>query len=98
MRILFLFLSVLGTVPVGILVLLTFLSFPQWSDFTEKLTGREPELVHFYSASKSIAGMRISIQFVPRTLSEKLAPTIMLLTGIVVQLLGVLWYLYTRTE
>jgi hypothetical protein len=97
MRTCFVLVSFLGTIPGLFLVLLTFLGFPQWAIFTEKLVGPEPEVVQYYVVSK-VAGTRGSFEVVPRTLRSKLVPAIIIMVGICLQLLGLIWYFITRSE
>ncbi len=98
MRTSFMLLTAVGLLPGVLLILLTFFGFPQWSGFTERVIGQEPEVVHYYSVTKNIAGKKVSFQFVRRTLRHKLAPTIVLLIGTSLQLGGVFWYVLAQGE
>ena len=92
-------LSLFATVlPSVVLVILTFVGCPQLSRFTQKLVGPEPEIVRYYSVSKVFLGRKVSLDIVPRILPGKFLPAMVVLVGLLVQLLGILLYFFSRGE
>lgn len=98
MRICLFVLSLFGAIPALTLVLLTFIGFPRWAAFTEKLVGPEPEVLSYYTVTNSIAGKPITFEIVPRKLPHKLAPAVVILLGVCLQIFGVVFYFISRSE